>query len=160
MSHSNGHARGWSYLLLFLSRSNGVQTASQHQGSAATKGTERGSDLPPLGQPVLWRLRFPRAGGSNLARAGCRAGAKGSAACFSLSLQPGDGGAEPVGMSRLSSACGGGLCLFLCPQLSGFSAELSLWSREGAGRAACSCPPSWGGRGGPEPLHSMGASQL
>ena len=54
---------------------------------------------------------------SSLARTGCRAGAKSSTACFSLSPQPGNGEAEPMGMCKLSSACGGGLCPFLFPWL-------------------------------------------
>jgi len=82
---------------------------------------DRGSDFPALGQPVLWRLHFAGAGVSSLARADCRALAKGSAARFSLSLQPGNGGAEPARMCKLSSARSGGLCPFFFPWLWFFS---------------------------------------
>lgn len=143
---------GWTNFLLFLSRSNEVQTARKHWGSAVTKGTERGAVISPLLASLSSGGCFTRVGASSLARMGCKAVTKGSAACFSLSLQPGDGGAEPMGMCKLSNACGAGLYPFLFPWVCFFSAKLSLWSREGAGRAACPCPPSWGYRGGSERL--------
>lgn len=106
---------GWTNFLLFLSRSNEVQTARKHWGSAVTKGTERGAVISPLLASLSSGGCFTRVGASSLARMGCKAVTKGSAACFSLSLQPGDGGAEPMGMCKLSNACGAGLYPFLFP---------------------------------------------
>lgn len=95
-----------------------------------TKGTVRGSDLPPLGQPVLWRLCFTRVGVSKLAWVGCRA--KGSAGAFPSYCSQGLERLSPWERANfLVSAVGGSAHSFFPG--SGFSAKLSLRSREDAG---------------------------
>lgn len=78
------------------------------------------------------------------------------AECFSLLSQPGHGGAEPVGICKHSSA------VVVGPTHSFYPALFfqSLLVGKDTGRAACCCPPSWGGRGGLEPLQSVEASAL
>lgn len=118
-----------------------------------TKGTERGAVIYPpwaslsSGGCISQGLEHPALPGL-AAGMGQRVVPCAFAFCCSL----GDGGAEPVGMCKLSKA-GGGLCPFLFPG-SVFSAKLSLQNREDAGRAMCCCTPSQGDGvgGGSEPL--------
>lgn len=124
-----------------------------------TKGTERGAVIHPLSQPLLWRLHFTRAGVSSQVWTGCRAGAKVSAAWFSLWLQPGHGGTKPVGMGKPSSARGGGLysfssgSFFFFPQPSCLCRGGRMLAEWWAVVLLC------GEMGGSEPLQTMQVSQ-